>query len=93
MEFHFPRRGQPVADHQWLARTVGIAKASGMWEAPQVPNPTCEGKGWGPVILCPINGSHFRISFRIRHLRGLPHSRRDESTTARKHEPTTPDQI
>ncbi len=24
---------------QWLARTVGIAKASGMWEAPQVPNP------------------------------------------------------
>ncbi len=37
MEFHFPRRGQ-VLDHQWLARTVGIAKASGMWEAPQVPN-------------------------------------------------------
>jgi len=47
MEFHFPRRGQSVADHQWLARTVGIAKASGMWEAPQVPNPTCEGKRWG----------------------------------------------
>ncbi len=43
MEFHFPRRVQ-VADHQWLARTVVIAMASGMWEAPQVPNPTCEGK-------------------------------------------------
>ncbi len=38
MEFHFPRRGQPVPDHQWLAPTVGIAKASGMWETPQVPN-------------------------------------------------------
>ncbi len=30
MEFHFPCRGQVEADHQWLARTVGIAQASGM---------------------------------------------------------------
>ena len=36
MEFHFSRRGQPVAEHQWLARSVGIGKPSGMWEAPQV---------------------------------------------------------
>ena len=28
----------------WLALTVRIGKASGMWEAPQVPNPTCEDK-------------------------------------------------
>ncbi len=38
MGINFPRRGQTVADHEWRARTVGIAKASGMWEAPQVPN-------------------------------------------------------
>ncbi len=44
MEFHFPRRGQPVAAHEWLTRTLGIAKPSGMWEAPQVPNSTCEEK-------------------------------------------------
>ncbi len=28
-------RGEPVACHEWLARTVRMAKTSGMWEAPQ----------------------------------------------------------
>ncbi len=27
-----------------LVGSSGAAKPSGMWEAPQVPNPTCEGK-------------------------------------------------
>ncbi len=34
-----------------LARTAGMAEASGMWEAPQVPNPTCEEKESGSYAV------------------------------------------
>ncbi len=43
LQFSLARGLKPTALTA-LVSSSGAAKASGMWEAHQVPNPTCEGK-------------------------------------------------